>query len=231
MLNWPSARLPELWYTSWRAYTTPMFVSLLSTYFAMVTYWYSAGLREWRYATVAPNRRSWNAAGSLPPRNCDVTRRTCREVRGASPAIFLRSLWSGHFLMLRNTWRSTAHSLVFAGSKRMGSWKMMLRLAFHVSTALINFVRPWTQPRFLSRSVKRNNLSCHHRHFYVEDRSGKSFENSSTGQLSAWALLYCEEYYILGITPCSLLRVNRRFRGTCHLHLQGRRIIQERNQC
>jgi hypothetical protein len=26
------------------------------------------------------------------------------------------------------------------------------------------------------------------------------------------------------ITPCRLLKVNRHFRGTCHLHLQGRRI-------
>jgi hypothetical protein len=33
------------------------------------------------------------------------------------------------------------------------------------------------------------------------------------------------------ITPCSLLKVNRRFGGTCRLHLQGRRISQARNQC
>jgi hypothetical protein len=26
------------------------------------------------------------------------------------------------------------------------------------------------------------------------------------------------------ITPCSLLKVNRRFGGTCHLHLQGLRV-------
>jgi hypothetical protein len=32
------------------------------------------------------------------------------------------------------------------------------------------------------------------------------------------------------ITPCSLLKVNRRFGGKCHLHLQGRRISQERNR-
>jgi hypothetical protein len=33
--------------------------------------------------------------------------------------------------------------------------------------------------------------------------------------------------YILGdITPCSPLKVNRRFRGTCRLHLQSRRISQ-----
>jgi hypothetical protein len=32
------------------------------------------------------------------------------------------------------------------------------------------------------------------------------------------------------ITPCSPLKINRRFGGTCRLHLQGRRIIQGRNK-
>jgi hypothetical protein len=32
------------------------------------------------------------------------------------------------------------------------------------------------------------------------------------------------------ITPCSPLKVNQRFGGTCRLHLQGRRICQARNQ-
>jgi hypothetical protein len=32
------------------------------------------------------------------------------------------------------------------------------------------------------------------------------------------------------ITPCSPLKVNRRFGGTCRLHLHGRRINQERNK-
>jgi hypothetical protein len=32
------------------------------------------------------------------------------------------------------------------------------------------------------------------------------------------------------ITPCSPLKVNRRFGGTCRIHLQGRRINQARNQ-
>jgi hypothetical protein len=32
------------------------------------------------------------------------------------------------------------------------------------------------------------------------------------------------------VTPCSLLKVNRRFGGTYRLHLQGRRISQTRNQ-
>jgi hypothetical protein len=32
------------------------------------------------------------------------------------------------------------------------------------------------------------------------------------------------------ITQCSTLKVNRRFGGTCRLHLQGRRIRQARNQ-
>jgi hypothetical protein len=33
------------------------------------------------------------------------------------------------------------------------------------------------------------------------------------------------------ITPCSPLKVNRRFGGTYSLHLQGRRIRRARNQC
>jgi hypothetical protein len=32
------------------------------------------------------------------------------------------------------------------------------------------------------------------------------------------------------ITPCSPLKVNRRFGGTCRLHLQSRRISRTRNQ-
>jgi hypothetical protein len=32
------------------------------------------------------------------------------------------------------------------------------------------------------------------------------------------------------VTPCSPLKLNRRFGGTCRLHLQGRRISQARNQ-
>jgi hypothetical protein len=40
-----------------------------------------------------------------------------------------------------------------------------------------------------------------------------------------------EEFYLLGcITPCSRLKVDWRFRGTCLLRLHGRRISQERNQ-
>jgi hypothetical protein len=33
------------------------------------------------------------------------------------------------------------------------------------------------------------------------------------------------------ITTCSPVKVNWLFRGTCRLHLQGRRISQARNQC
>jgi hypothetical protein len=36
--------------------------------------------------------------------------------------------------------------------------------------------------------------------------------------------------YLWDITPSSLLRINRRFGGTCRLHLQGRKISQARNQ-
>jgi hypothetical protein len=39
-----------------------------------------------------------------------------------------------------------------------------------------------------------------------------------------------EEYRLLGYTPCSPLKVNRRFGGTHRLHLKGRNISQARNQ-
>jgi hypothetical protein len=32
------------------------------------------------------------------------------------------------------------------------------------------------------------------------------------------------------ITPCSTLKVSQHFGGTCRLHLQGRRMMQARNQ-
>jgi hypothetical protein len=35
----------------------------------------------------------------------------------------------------------------------------------------------------------------------------------------------------LDIMPCSLLKVNQRFRRTRHIHFQSRRISQARNQC
>jgi hypothetical protein len=37
-------------------------------------------------------------------------------------------------------------------------------------------------------------------------------------------------YVLWNITPCSPLEVNRYFRGTCRLHLQGRGVSQVRNQ-
>jgi hypothetical protein len=37
-------------------------------------------------------------------------------------------------------------------------------------------------------------------------------------------------YIFWDITPCSPLKVNRRFAGICRLHLQGSRISPARNQ-
>jgi hypothetical protein len=39
-----------------------------------------------------------------------------------------------------------------------------------------------------------------------------------------------KNYVFWNITPCNLLKVNRRFRGTCRLHLQGRGISQTIHQ-
>jgi hypothetical protein len=39
-----------------------------------------------------------------------------------------------------------------------------------------------------------------------------------------------KSYIFWDITPCSPLRVNRHYGGTCRLHLQDRRISQARNQ-
>jgi hypothetical protein len=39
-----------------------------------------------------------------------------------------------------------------------------------------------------------------------------------------------KSYIFWGITPCSMLKVNQCFRGTCRLHLHSQRIGQARNQ-
>jgi hypothetical protein len=50
-----------------------------------------------------------------------------------------------------------------------------------------------------------------------------------------YRLLHQTAYFIENpicwdIMPCSPLEVNRRFRGTCHLHLEGRTMNRARNQ-
>jgi hypothetical protein len=52
-------------------------------------------------------------------------------------------------------------------------------------------------------------------------------------QVKYYQIIYCVLYWrvVFGnITSCSPLKVNRRFGGTCRLHLQDRRIIRARNQ-
>jgi hypothetical protein len=44
-------------------------------------------------------------------------------------------------------------------------------------------------------------------------------------------LLLTKNSIFWDITPCSQLKVNRCFAGTCHLYLQGRRISQARKEC
>jgi hypothetical protein len=44
------------------------------------------------------------------------------------------------------------------------------------------------------------------------------------------AAVVMKGYISWDIAPCNPLKVNRRFGGTCRLHLQGRRINQARNQ-
>jgi hypothetical protein len=39
-----------------------------------------------------------------------------------------------------------------------------------------------------------------------------------------------KNYIFWDITPCSPLKVNRHFGGTCHIHRLGRRVNQVRNQ-
>jgi hypothetical protein len=45
-----------------------------------------------------------------------------------------------------------------------------------------------------------------------------------------WNMIRIESPILRDITPCSPLKVNRRFGGTCGLYLQGRWISQARNQ-
>jgi hypothetical protein len=48
--------------------------------------------------------------------------------------------------------------------------------------------------------------------------------------LTAVNSYYSKSSIFCGITPCSQLKVNGRFGGTCHLHLHGQRISQAKNQ-
>jgi hypothetical protein len=48
--------------------------------------------------------------------------------------------------------------------------------------------------------------------------------------ISPRGILFLKSYIFWDITPCSSLKVNHRFRGTCRLQIHGRRISQERNQ-
>jgi hypothetical protein len=52
-------------------------------------------------------------------------------------------------------------------------------------------------------------------------------EKNQTGRLP---LYYVKSSIFWDITPGSLLKVNGPFTGTCHPHLQGRRIIQAKRQ-
>jgi hypothetical protein len=76
--------------------------------------------------------------------------------------------------------------------------------------------------------------------FFIKDASGENF----CSWQSAWkkivdfpylkktALKYMEErsFIFWDIKPCSPLKLNRRFGGTCRLHLQGWRVSQGKNQ-
>jgi hypothetical protein len=45
-----------------------------------------------------------------------------------------------------------------------------------------------------------------------------------------WWTNFLKSSVLCDLTPCNPLKVSRRFRGTCRLHLQRRRISQTRNQ-
>jgi hypothetical protein len=59
----------------------------------------------------------------------------------------------------------------------------------------------------------------------------KTLEEVSNVGLEILITVVMKSYVFRDITPCSLLKVNRRFGGICCFHLQGRSISQERNQC
>jgi hypothetical protein len=60
-----------------------------------------------------------------------------------------------------------------------------------------------------------------------EDQKSSSFWNVAFWyRLSGDGQNPEKSYIVWDITPCSQLKVNRRFGGTCHLHLQGRRIYE-----
>jgi hypothetical protein len=67
--------------------------------------------------------------------------------------------------------------------------------------------------------VIHNNLKLY---FNLHDLNWRQNDGGS------WTNCYNEEFWY--IKQCSPLKVNRRFGGTCHIHLQGRSISHVRNQ-
>jgi hypothetical protein len=62
------------------------------------------------------------------------------------------------------------------------------------------------------------------------DRTGVSQHNLSKRNINSNSLSNLKSSIFWDITPCSPLKVNGRFRGTCRLHFQGRRVSQARKQ-
>jgi hypothetical protein len=54
--------------------------------------------------------------------------------------------------------------------------------------------------------------------------------SNSNHTASSNRMIANNELVVWNITPCSPLKFNRRFRGTCRLHLQGRIISRGRKQ-
>jgi hypothetical protein len=49
-------------------------------------------------------------------------------------------------------------------------------------------------------------------------------------RVEALTAVVLKSFIFLDITPCSPMKVNQRFGGTCRFHIQGQRISQARNQ-
>jgi hypothetical protein len=78
-----------------------------------------------------------------------------------------------------------------------------------------------------------HNFSHRQRRYHVINKHRQeSFPNKPTFKLGFEFLtaMLMKIYIFCNITPCRQLRVDRRFGGTCRLHLQNQRINQGRNQ-
>jgi hypothetical protein len=71
------------------------------------------------------------------------------------------------------------------------------------------------------KSTRPYNPEDQHRHLYSRENLKSHIENNFLSEISGSHGGEYEGCYLLGVAPCSLVEVYRRFRGAWYLHHQG----------